>query len=219
MKKCINLLLLLLLLLLLFSDSPAVLLRLCPCRATVNGRLGRYTFVPGLVRTQLTAPVENAYRRARRWWGDSHGGVSFRTSSSKSYPAVKQTGASEAGRRVYLHVDSCYSCLPCVHKNSVTECQAMPLQVTLGYVILFLPLSTNVFRQSSYITTLLTDPRSYRLRSQFLAVILLILIAIRRQATESPDPSPVPALCRRCSDVTTSNPGLGANEITSVSLV
>jgi hypothetical protein len=44
-----------------------------------------------------------------------------------------------------------------------------------------------------------------------------ILIAICRQVTGSPDPAPVHALSVRCSDVTTSSPGLGANEITAVS--
>jgi len=63
----------------------------------------------------------------------------------------------------------------------------------------------------------LADPCSYLLRSQSVAVILLILRAICLFVRGSTGPSPVHAPCRRCSDIATSCPGLGANEFTTVS--
>ena len=61
----------------------------------------------------------------------------------------------------------------------------------------------------------LTDLCSYLLLSQLVAV-LLIVRAVFRWVGGSAGTSLVHAPCRHCSDVTTSCPGLVANEITAV---
>lgn len=77
-------------------------------------------------------------------------------------------------------------------------------------------LFTFLSSQSLSITLFLRDPSSYLFRSQLLALILLILRKICRYVKGSVGPSPVHALCHCCSDVTSSCPGLGANDITVI---
>jgi len=77
-------------------------------------------------------------------------------------------------------------------------------------------LFTLFFNQPSSRTVFLTDPRSYLLVPTVLAVIL-ILSAICRQVKGSANPSPVHALCRRFSDVSTTYPALGARDNIAVS--
>ena len=108
--------------------------------------------------------------------------------------------------------------------GEVSRCPGMLLQNhtwSAWMTWMFSPLSTNMFTpsgsitmlltlfftQSNSITMFLTDPCPYLHRSQFLVVILLILISICRYVRGSAGPAPVHA--RRYSNVTISYSGLG----------
>ena len=143
----------------------------------------------------------------------------------------RQLSSQSKGMSAFVHGQ--YSCFH-LHQQKqryrgVQVCDAKLYLVSLNDVTLFSPLSINMFSQSgsinmlftfffnqtSSITMLLTDPCSYYLRSQFLAVTLRIPIAIYIQVKGTAGPSPLHALCRRCSGVTTC-PAVSTNAFAAV---
>jgi hypothetical protein len=110
------------------------------------------------------------------------GDVSFHSRSVVGVKTVflfstRQTGRSQASRREYTFssTDLIYVCTR-VYKNNSPECPGMRLQnntCSAWMAGLMSPLSTNMFSQSSSITTFLTDPFPYLHRSKFIAVICL----------------------------------------------
>ena len=155
---------------------------------------------------------------------------------SWSYPfrSNSKTGTPQASRSVYLSSFTAivHVCIPVTNNNNTKASCYVVAKSYFGQLNEETFVSTSIhhyvsksvstdmsftffFNKSSLIPIFLTNPSSFLLRWQFVAIILLIprtkCIQVRASGGH------LPVLFRPCSDVTASCHGLDTNKITAVS--